>query len=72
MDEIKKGKYRHYKGKEYEVLGVVKHSETLEELVVYKALYGDNQLWARPKDMFSEKVLTNGKEVACFEYKESV
>lgn len=68
MSKIKKGKYRHYKGKEYEVIGTAKHSETLEELVVYQALYGDNELWIRPKEMFLEKVLVNGKEVFRFEY----
>jgi len=71
--EIKLGKYRHYKGKDYEVVGVAKHSETLEDLVVYKALYhseefGDNALWVRPAKMFLEKVLIDGKEVARFEY----
>lgn len=45
---IKLGKYRHFKGKEYEVIGVAKHSETLEELVVYKAIYGDGQIWVGP------------------------
>lgn len=70
---IKFGKYRHYKGKEYEVFGVAKHSETLEDLVIYKALYyseefGDNALWVRPAKMFLEKVLIDSKEVARFEY----
>lgn len=63
------GKYKHYKGKEYQVLGIAQHSETLEELVVYKALYlpeGEN-LWVRPAKMFFEKVLVNGKEVLRFE-----
>ncbi len=68
MIDIKKGKYRHYKGKEYEVIGIAKHSETLEELVVYRALYGNNELWVRPKKMFLEKVLVDGKEVFRFEY----
>lgn len=68
MTEIKKGKYRHYKGKGYEVIGIGKHSETLEEMVVYKASYGDNQIWVRPKEMFLEKVLVDGKEVFRFEY----
>ena len=49
-------KYRHYKGGEYEVIAVAQHSETLEELVIYKALYGDGKIWARPKSMFINKV----------------
>jgi hypothetical protein len=64
------GKYIHYKGKEYEVIGVAKHSETLEELVVYKALYqkeGEN-LWVRPLKMFTETVLIEGKEMKRFAY----
>ena len=58
--KIKLGKYKHYKGKFYEVIGLARHSETLEELVVYKALYktkfGKNSLWVRPKAMFFEKI----------------
>ena len=62
---MKLGKYRHYKGKEYEVLGVATHSETLEELVIYKALYdiegkGKDSLWVRPKGMFEEEVVVDG------------
>ena len=62
---MKLGKYRHYKGKEYEVLGVATHSETLEDLVVYKALYdiegkGKDSLWVRPKVMFEEEVEVYG------------
>ncbi len=62
---MKLGKYRHYKGKEYEVLGVATHSETLEDLVVYKALYdiegkGKYSLWVRPKVMFEEEVEVDG------------
>jgi len=73
MPQIKLGKYCHYKGKEYEVLGIARHSETDESLVIYKALYdskefGENALWARPLDMFLEKVLIDGKEVPRFEY----
>lgn len=73
MNEIKLGKYRHYKGKEYEVIGVGKHSENLENLVIYKALYnsdefGNEALWIRPKDMFMEKVVFEGNEVNRFEY----
>ena len=63
------GLYKHYKGKLYEVIGVAKHSETLEELVVYKATYqpeGEN-LWVRPKTMFEENVVVDGVEVKRFE-----
>lgn len=67
---IQKGKYRHYKGKEYEVLGWATHSETLEKLIVYKALYQpeDENVWVRPAEMFFEKVMVDGKEVPRFEY----
>ena len=62
------GKYRHYKGKEYEVLGVARHSETLEELVVYRALYGAHDVWVRPRAMFEEEVTVGGKKVLRFVY----
>jgi len=65
---IKPGKYRHYKGKEYEVIGLAKHSETLEDLVVYKALYDDGQMWARPVEMFEARVMVEGAEVPRFEF----
>ena len=65
---IKPGKYRHYKGNEYQVIGLAKHSETLEDLVVYKALYGEGQIWARPLKMFEEKVMVIGVEVPRFEF----
>lgn len=61
------GTYKHYKGKMYEVLGVARHSETLEELVVYRALYGENELWVRPLKMFLEEVDIDGKKVLRFE-----
>ena len=65
---LQTGKYRNYKGKEYYVLGVVTHSETKEEMVLYRALYDDGQLWVRPAKMFLEKVkLPDGKEVPRFE-----
>jgi len=51
---IKPGRYRHYKGKDYDVLGVARHSETEEEYVVYRQLYGEGGLWIRPKEMFLE------------------
>jgi hypothetical protein len=60
-------KYRHYKGNEYLVLHVAKHSENLEELVIYQALYGERGIWARPLLMFIEKVMVNGAEVNRFE-----
>jgi len=65
---IKLGKYKHYKGKEYEVIGVAKHSETLEEMVVYKALYDEGQIWVRPLKMFLVKVEINGRKIPRFEY----
>ncbi|MBR2023975.1 MAG: DUF1653 domain-containing protein [Clostridia bacterium] len=56
-----KGKYRHFKGGEYEVLCVAKHSETGEEMVVYRALYEDGGVWVRPRNMFEETVEKDGK-----------
>ena len=60
-------KYRHFKGKEYLVLHIARHSETLEELVVYQALYGEKGIWVRPLDMFLEQVEVNGVLVNRFE-----
>lgn len=65
---IKIGKYRHHKGNEYEVITFATHTETLEELVIYKALYGDGKIWARPVTMWEETVTKDGKEVPRFEY----
>ena len=64
---VQPGRYRHYKGHEYEVLGVARHSETEEEYVVYRALYGDRGLWIRPTAMFEELVVVEGKHVPRFE-----
>ena len=67
---LKTGKYKHYKGKLYEVIGIARHSETLEELVVYRALYqneGEN-LWVRPMKMFLEEVEIEGKKMPRFEF----
>ena len=61
------GRYRHYKGNEYSVLGVARHSETLEELVVYRQEYGEHGFWVRPKQMFSEIVKVDGQDVARFQ-----
>lgn len=68
MDEIKKGRYRHFKGNEYEVIGTARHSETTEEYVVYKALYGEGGLWIRPKEMWNETVEREGKTFKRFEF----
>ncbi|MFA5777725.1 MAG: DUF1653 domain-containing protein [Parcubacteria group bacterium] len=62
------GKYQHYKGKLYEVIVIATHSETLEKLVVYQAMYGKKKLWARPFDMFNERVLIKGKKIKRFEF----
>ena len=59
--KLKPGKYRHFKGNEYEVLGVANHSETLEEMVVYRALYGEQGLWVRPLSMWLETVERDGQ-----------
>jgi hypothetical protein len=71
MKNVKPGKYRHYKGKNYEVIGTARHSETLEELVIYRALYnspefGKNALWARSKEMFTEIITVDGKKIPRF------
>ena len=66
MTEITPGQYRHYKGKLYDVIGVARHSETEEELVVYTALYGDHGLWVRPLAMFRESVSIDGQSVPRF------
>lgn len=68
MEEIKIGKYRHFKGNEYEVIGVAKDSETLKEMVVYRALYGEKELWIRDKQMFLETIERDGKIQKRFTY----
>jgi len=67
MAEIQLGRYRHYKGNEYTVLGIARHSETLEELVVYRQEYGDRGLWVRPAVMFAETVEIAGQVVRRFQ-----
>ena len=62
------GRYRHFKGNEYEAIGLARHSETLEQLVVYRALYGEGGLWVRPLDMFMEEIERDGKRIARFTY----
>ena len=68
LGQIQTGRYRHYKGNEYEVVDVARHSETLEELVVYRALYGDRGLWVRPRAMFTESVELEGRSVPRFQF----
>ena len=68
--EIKIGKYRHFKGKEYQVLYIAKHSETQEEMVVYKALYGDGGVWVRPASMWNEEIERDGKTYKRFTFVE--
>ena len=65
---VKLGRYRHYKGNVYRVLGVARHSETEEELVVYRPEYGDRGLWVRPKAMFEETITIEGQEMPRFAY----
>lgn len=67
-ETVKCGKYRHFKGNEYEVLGTATHSETLEELVMYRALYGEGKLWVRPVSMWNETVEKDGQTVKRFEF----
>ncbi len=73
MAELKLGRYKHYKGKQYEVIGFARHSETLEELVIYKALYnssefGNNALWVRPKSIFLGTINIDDKQIPRFEF----
>lgn len=68
MDEIKLGRYRHFKGNEYEVLHLAKHSETQEPMVVYRALYGERGVWVRPASMWNETVERDGKTYRRFTY----
>ena len=65
---MRKGIYRHYKGNEYELIGIANHSETLEKMVVYKGLYGDGEIWVRPLSMWDENVEIGGKTVKRFEF----
>ena len=68
MELITGGIYRHFKGNRYKVLGTAKHSETLETMVIYRALYGEHGVWVRPLAMFTETVERDGKVFPRFEY----
>lgn len=70
MEELKIGKYRHFKGKEYQLLALATHSETLEPMVVYRALYGERGIWVRPAAMWSEIVDRDGYHGPRFRYVE--
>ena len=67
-ESVKIGRYRHFKGNEYEVLFLAKHSETLETMVVYRALYGDGGVWVRPASMWNETVIRDGVSYRRFTY----
>jgi len=67
---FKKGIYKHYKGNLYELIDVANHSETLEKMVVYRALYGEKEMWVRPASMWEETVEIDGKKVSRFEFVE--
>ena len=68
QETIRPGRWRHFKGNEYQVLGLARHSETLEDMVVYRALYGDGGLWVRPASMWNEMVTRDGKTQRRFTY----
>ena len=68
--EIKPGIYRHFKGNMYKVLYTAKHSETMEDMVVYQALYGDMGIWVCPRHMFCEEIVRDGKTFVRFEFVE--
>ena len=68
MSSIKPGRYLHYKGRQYQVIDVARHSETLEEMVVYRPLYGDQALWVRPAKMFNESITVDGEQIPRFEF----
>ena len=68
MTAIQPGRYRHFKGNEYEVIGIARDSETRIEMVVYRALYGERGLWVRPASMFAESVIRDGRTLPRFEW----
>ena len=67
VSTIQLGRYRHFKGNEYEVIGIARHSETEEPMVVYRALYDDGGLWTRPADMWNETIIRDGKTFTRFQ-----
>ena len=71
-EQLRLGRYRHFKGGEYEVIGVARHSEGLEDMVVYRPLYNDTGLWVRPLSMFTETITREGKTFPRFEFVENL
>ena len=69
---LQPGRYRHYKGKDYEVIGVATHSETEEKLVIYRTLYGEYDLWVRPLSLFTESVEVEGNSLPRFRFIENL
>ncbi len=69
--ELKPGKYRHFKGNEYELVAIATHSETLEPMVIYRPLYGESKLWVRPASMWNETVVRDGYSGPRFQYLEN-
>ena len=72
QQQIMPGRYRHFKGNEYMVIGTALHSETMEQLVVYRALYDEGGLWVRPVSMWNERIERDGKQMQRFTYIDSV
>jgi len=68
MPKIRAGRYRHFKGGEYEVIGMALHSETLEQMVIYRPLYGDMAIWVRPHDMFLDMKVIDGQQIPRFAF----
>lgn len=68
LQDVRPGRWRHYKGRDYEVIGLARHSETEEPLVVYRTLYGDFSLWVRPLAMWQETVVVEGRPVPRFAF----
>ena len=66
--KLKLGEYEHYKGKRYKVIDLARHSETLEDIVVYQAMYGENELWVRPLKMFLEEIEVDNKMIPRFKF----
>jgi Uncharacterized protein conserved in bacteria len=71
-EDVRLGRYRHFKGNDYELIMIATYSETLEKVAVYKALYGEEGIWVRPLDMFTEEIVHNGIKVKRYTYIEEI